>query len=310
MVNSSANINAASSFPNSSTIQSTLPFDSQISSTASTNINNINGNNEYSVAAATIAAAAYAMALQHHPHIKYGYLRKQKTNKRKFFVLKTNPSLSKTTISYYDNEKKFKDKSIPRREILLADCFAVARIPDPKKIILGIYTKEDLLSLIMENEEQFTDWLRSIRAILYSLPEYKSRPLKDFEYIWQGRIDRVEGGLSNALLGLYRFCLMPTKLYFIKVETTFNSHTNGQNSTNTSTGTATAVLSTVLSPTTTTVTAPTKSIYEFPLSIIHSCGHTGNKFYLRIGRLSELGAGELWISTDENYIAEHMHEKN
>lgn len=49
--------------------------------------------------------------------------------------------------------------------------------------------------------------------------------------------------------------------------------------------------------------------YEFPLSIIHQCGRRDRTFYLRVGRLSEVGAGEFWILTDDNLIAEHMHLK-
>ncbi|OTF74858.1 hypothetical protein BLA29_010122 [Euroglyphus maynei] len=110
-------------------------------------------------------------------------MRKLKTNKRKFFVLRLNSllSLSKATIAYYDSERKYHDNCAARRTIVLVDCFAVARIPDQKRFVLGIYTKEDLLATVCDDEKQLNEWLQAIRSILYRTPEYHCRPLRDFQ---------------------------------------------------------------------------------------------------------------------------------
>nr|XP_046914541.1 probable serine/threonine-protein kinase DDB_G0282963 [Dermatophagoides farinae]XP_046914543.1 probable serine/threonine-protein kinase DDB_G0282963 [Dermatophagoides farinae] len=218
---------------------------------------------------------------------KWGYMRKLKTNKRKFFVLRLNSllTLSKATIAYYDNEKKYRDKCPARRTIVLVECFAVARIPDQKRYVLGIYTKDDLLAAICDDEKQLNEWLQAIRSILYRTPEYHCRSLRDFHFIWQGHINRVDGALPRALMGTYRFCLMPTVLYLIRLE---SSNSNSNNS---------------------VANSSQANRYEFPLSIIHRCGHKDKTFYLKIGRLSELGAGECWVQTDDQTIAEHMHAK-
>lgn len=89
-------------------------------------------------------------------------------------------TLSKATIAYYDNEKKYRDKCPARRTIVLVECFAVARIPDQKRYVLGIYTKDDLLAAICDDEKQLNEWLQAIRSILYRTPEYHCRSLRDF----------------------------------------------------------------------------------------------------------------------------------
>lgn len=86
---------------------------------------------------------------------------------------------SNATLAYYDNEKKFREKQSPKRVILLSECFAVARIPD-RRYVLGIYTKEDLLATAFDDEKPFLEWLQAIRSILYLMPEFQMRPIRDF----------------------------------------------------------------------------------------------------------------------------------
>lgn len=109
-------------------------------------------------------------------------------NKRKYFVLRLNDlnDYNRATLSYYDNERKFRSNpntggQSPKRTIHLNDCFTIAPKVDPKhKHVLALYTKEDCLCTGCEDETQLADWLDAIRVILRLSTEYQQRPLRDF----------------------------------------------------------------------------------------------------------------------------------
>ncbi|GAB0096791.1 hypothetical protein DMENIID0001_123570 [Sergentomyia squamirostris] len=47
---------------------------------------------------------------------------------------------------------------------------------------------------------------------------------------------------------------------------------------------------------------------EFLLTTIRRCGNTQCFFYMEVGRHSAIGAGELWMETQDAFIAENMHQ--
>ncbi|KRT86371.1 hypothetical protein AMK59_2750, partial [Oryctes borbonicus] len=47
---------------------------------------------------------------------------------------------------------------------------------------------------------------------------------------------------------------------------------------------------------------------ELSLSSIRSCGNLKTYFFLEIGRSSAIGAGELWMETEDTNIAQNVHQ--
>ena len=95
---------------------------------------------------------------------KCGYMKKLKTMKKKFFVLRDNNELNSGNLSYFDSEKKFKNlNSQPKRVIYLKDCFSINRKIDGKhKYAIALYTKEDCFTTVLDDEQQLKDWLEAL----------------------------------------------------------------------------------------------------------------------------------------------------
>lgn len=96
-------------------------------------------------------------------YLKCGYLRKQKTNKKKFFVLKPETIDSLARLEYYDDEKKWRNNKQPKRSIILKTCFNINRHKRndiKQKHVIDLFTKDDCFSIAFENEEELDEWLR------------------------------------------------------------------------------------------------------------------------------------------------------
>ncbi|CAL1297195.1 unnamed protein product [Larinioides sclopetarius] len=207
---------------------------------------------------------------------KAGILRKLKTMKKKYFVLRTESESGPARLEYYDNEKKFKAGSAAKRSIPIKTCFNINRKVDAKhKYAIALYTKDDCFSVVAENEQLQEDWLNAMLELQLDGPcmngGAKLKP--KFEHVWQVTVGDKSLASSRNMKGLYRLCLTPSALALIKVDQTDKPET-----------------------------------LEFPLMSIRRCGHTNNYFVIELGRSSVTGAGELWLETEDVVIAQNMHE--
>ncbi|XP_055941228.1 insulin receptor substrate 1-like isoform X2 [Argiope bruennichi] len=207
---------------------------------------------------------------------KAGILRKLKTMKKKYFVLRTESESGPARLEYYDNEKKFKAGSTAKRSIPIKTCFNINRKVDAKhKYAIALYTKDDCFSVVTENEQSQEDWLNALLELQLDGPcmngGAKLKP--KFEHVWQVTVGDKSLASSRNMKGLYRLCLTPSALALIKVDQTDKPET-----------------------------------LEFPLMSIRRCGHTNNYFVIELGRSSVTGAGELWLETEDVVIAQNMHE--
>lgn len=90
------------------------------------------------------------------------------------------------TLSYYDNEKKFRANSSvggqnAKRTTHLNDCFAIQAKLDPKhRHVLAFYTKEDCLCTVLGLKAELDQWLDAIQDIFRLSTEYQKRKLRDF----------------------------------------------------------------------------------------------------------------------------------
>ncbi|XP_063244069.1 uncharacterized protein LOC134543147 isoform X2 [Bacillus rossius redtenbacheri] len=207
--------------------------------------------------------------------VKMGYLRKLKTMRKKFFVLRGDCSEYSSRLEYYDSEKKWKTHHAPKRCIVLKMCFNINRRLDTKhKHVIALYTKDDCFCLVLETEEELEDWLKALLSLQHGEDVPDGAPPKPvFEHVWQVVVQKRGLGNTRNILGPHHLCLTEKTLTLVKMTQDEKPET-----------------------------------YEFSLMSIRRCGHSECFFYMEVGRSSCTGAGDLWMQTEDPIIAENMHE--
>ncbi|XP_017777072.1 PREDICTED: insulin receptor substrate 1-like [Nicrophorus vespilloides] len=100
------------------------------------------------------------------PIVRSGYLKKLKTSKRKFFVLRAETCDCSARLEYYDTEKKFRSGQIAKRSIPLRTCFNINKRSDTKyKHVIALYTKDDRFCVVLESEEDQESWLKALISL-------------------------------------------------------------------------------------------------------------------------------------------------
>lgn len=94
---------------------------------------------------------------------RHGHLRKLKTMKKKFFVLRAESLECSARLEYYESEKKFKAGALPRRVLPLKGCYNIMRRLDLKqKHVIALFTREEQFCIVAENEQDLHSWLSAI----------------------------------------------------------------------------------------------------------------------------------------------------
>ncbi|XP_071482720.1 uncharacterized protein [Diadema antillarum] len=201
---------------------------------------------------------------------KSGYLRKLKTMRKKFFVLRSESGSGPARLEYYDNEKKFRLGGEAKRTVLLSSCFNINKKSDAKhKHAIALYTKDDCFSLVAEDEESQLEWLRAL--LEQQRAGGDGKPIPAFEHVWQVTVKPKGLGSSKSLSGSYRLCLTTTTISLVRM--------NCEN-----------------------------EALEFSLSSIRRCGHSDCFFFMEVGRQAVTGPGELWMQVEDTVIAQSIHE--
>lgn len=100
------------------------------------------------------------------PVIRSGHLRKLKTLKKKFFILRGEAPNYPACLEYYDSKKKFDSKQPPKRSISLHSCFNINKRGDTKhKHVISLYTKDECFSLILDSEKDLEEWLNEMLVL-------------------------------------------------------------------------------------------------------------------------------------------------
>lgn len=95
--------------------------------------------------------------------IRSGHLRKLKTLKKKYFVLREEAPGCPACLEYYDSKKKFENRQPPKRQISLHSCFNINKRGDIKqKNVIALYTKDECFCLVLDTEKDLGDWLNSM----------------------------------------------------------------------------------------------------------------------------------------------------
>ncbi|CAG9830268.1 unnamed protein product [Diabrotica balteata] len=201
--------------------------------------------------------------------LRSGLFKKLKTSRKKWFVLRAETPESSARLEYYDSEKKFNSGQPPKRSIPLKTCFNINKRQDIKhKHVIALYTKDDCFCVVLDTEEELESWLKALLSLQHGEDTTDGEaPRPTYEHVWQVVI--LNRGLGTGRTGNYRLCLTDKTLCLYKKD-----------------GNSSVTLN---------------------LSNIRSCGSLKNYFFLEIGRSSQLGAGELWMESEDTTIAQNIH---
>lgn len=95
--------------------------------------------------------------------VRQGHLRKLKTMKKKYFVLRSESADCSARLDYYESEKKFRAGAAPRRVLPLKSCYNITRRLDLKqKHVIALFTREEQFCVVAENEQDLHAWLSAI----------------------------------------------------------------------------------------------------------------------------------------------------
>uniref|UniRef100_A0A8C8RRP1 Insulin receptor substrate 2 n=1 Tax=Pelusios castaneus TaxID=367368 RepID=A0A8C8RRP1_9SAUR len=246
---------------------------------------------------------------------KCGYLRKQKHGHKRFFVLRgpgggeEQPGAGGARLEYYENEKKWKNKSgAPKRVIALDSCLNINKRADAKhKYLIALYTKDEYFAVAAENEQEQEGWYRALTDLLNegkaacqgSPLRHLSSPFsspgsaaassslagacEDLNYglitpasaayreVWQVTLKPKGLGQSKNLTGVHRLCLSARTIGFVRLNCEL----------------------------------PTVTLQ---LMNIRRCGHSDSFFFMEVGRSAATGPGELWMQADDSVVAQNIHE--
>uniref|UniRef100_A0A3P9IZJ5 Si:ch73-335l21.1 n=1 Tax=Oryzias latipes TaxID=8090 RepID=A0A3P9IZJ5_ORYLA len=212
-----------------------------------------------------------------------GYLRKQKSMHRRYFVLRAASERGPARLEYYESEKKFRGKApVPKKALALETCFNINKRADAKnKHMIVLYTRAESFAVAAESEADQDEWYQAMVELQcrsknpsdsgaagdYGIPN----PGPAFKEVWQVKVWPKGLGQAKNLVGIFRLCLTDKTVNFVKL----NSD-------------AAAVV--------------------LQLMNVRRCGHSENFFFIEVGRSAVTGPGEFWMQVDDSVVAQNMHE--
>ncbi|XP_072332370.1 insulin receptor substrate 2 [Scyliorhinus torazame] len=220
---------------------------------------------------------------------KCGYLKKQKHGHKRFFVLREQSGNCPARLEYYENEKKWRNKSVAKRIIPLESCLNINKRADAKhKYLIALYTKEEYLAVAADSEQEQESWFHALTDLLNQdmlVPDVSPLSLQReelgyglltpasalYKEVWQVNLKPKGLGQAKNLTGFYMLCLSSKSMGFVKL----NSEVPSVN---------------------------------LQLMNIRRCGHSENFFFIEVGRSASTGPGELWMQVDDSVVAQHIHE--
>ncbi|KAE9555378.1 hypothetical protein FO519_001390 [Halicephalobus sp. NKZ332] len=228
------------------------------------------------------------------------------TTERKGRAKQVQLVLRPSSLEIHKSAKDVKNNKEPKYNIELADLFNICLDNEPNQIkneCISLMTTETTFYLLpVDPESSLNDWFE---LLMDRIREARSRKLlrpvfreEFFEAAWDvniikrpklrkdyPKIEKVED-LADKLAdiqGRRRLCISPTCFLLFKMK---------------------------VSPTADGDQPFEKESYtELPLNVISNYGKQEKYFFLRVGRCSEIGSGELWMATESGNSATQLHEK-
>ncbi|XP_050544148.1 uncharacterized protein LOC126907116 isoform X2 [Daktulosphaira vitifoliae] len=210
--------------------------------------------------------------------VKIGYLKKMRSMRKKFFVLREETAVGgPARLEYYESEKKWRTNCLPKRVIVLKTCFNIDKRADARnKNVLSLYTKDNYFCILFDNEKELEEWL-DLMLVLQRVNKDlgTGESSKDsFEHIWHISILKKELGLNSNLIGMTGLCLCDKKVTIMKYPTRSKKQ---------------------------------KTI-DIMLTSVRRCGALDTFFYMEVGQSSPLGAGHIWMDTWDSDVSKSIHE--
>uniref|UniRef100_A0A8C6S3P7 Insulin receptor substrate 3 n=1 Tax=Nannospalax galili TaxID=1026970 RepID=A0A8C6S3P7_NANGA len=229
-----------------------------------------------------------------------GHLRKQKSQRRRFFVLRADPP----RLECYESQKKFLAGGCrpprPRRSVSLEGACTISKRADARqRHLIIVYTSDSSLGVAAANEAEQQAWysaLLEVRAAAAaaaataaaalgpcSQVDPESWILAPFQDVWPVTL-RPKGlgrvrGLSS---GGYRLCLGSGTLSLLRKPGSKGSRDSRA--------------------------SPPSPALRLSLLSVRRCGHADSFFFLELGRSAPTGPGELWLQAPDPVVAQSIHE--
>ncbi|KAB7507556.1 Insulin receptor substrate 1-B, partial [Armadillidium nasatum] len=205
--------------------------------------------------------------------VKKGNLTKKKNMKTRYYVLKSESDDLPARLECYESEEKFLKGNQPKKKYILKDCFNISNISRKTdkndQHIIALYINKDCISLLAENEEDMQNWVKLLKFHKNSNPHYPNLKI-EYEHVWQVEVLPRSLALNQELTGQHFLCLTNWFLSLVRV-------------------------------------SDPSIKKEFQLSSIRKCGTYDQFFLLVLGRYSGIGSGELFLQTEDSFIAQNIY---
>ncbi|KAM6177868.1 insulin receptor substrate 2 isoform 1-T1 [Rhynchocyon petersi] len=263
---------------------------------------------------------------------KCGYLRKQKHGHKRFFVLRGpgggagsdeqaagsaggGQPPQPPRLEYYENEKKWKNKSgAPKRVIALDCCLNINKRADAKhKYLIALYTKDEYFAVAAENEQEQEGWYRALTDLVNEGRAAAGDALSARCPAGAASAGSCSaslpgsgafGGSAGAADDNYGLIAPATSVYREVWQVNLKPKGLGQSKN------LTGVYRLCLSARTigfVKLNCEQPSV-TLQLMNIRRCGHSDSFFFIEVGRSAVTGPGELWMQADDSVVAQNIHE--
>uniref|UniRef100_A0A803TN32 Insulin receptor substrate 1 n=1 Tax=Anolis carolinensis TaxID=28377 RepID=A0A803TN32_ANOCA len=225
-----------------------------------------------------------------------GYLRKQKSHRRRFFVLRCASDRGPARLEYYESEKKFRAQPPrPKRAIPLSSALNVNKREDARhRHLVVLYGRQGTFGVAAESPEEQQAWYAAMVELRLGSPggspsDACSAPCPpSFSEVWQVSLRPRGLGHSRHLAGSYLLCLAERTVSFLRLNPPEAEAGSAAGSTGSAAGSGPSLVLQLLS--------------------VRRCGHSENYFFLEVGRSAATGPGELWMQVEDAVEAQKMHE--
>ncbi|XP_070582365.1 insulin receptor substrate 1-like [Erythrolamprus reginae] len=210
-----------------------------------------------------------------------GYLRKQKSRRRRYFVLWCGGQRGPPRLEYYENEKKFRAGGLcsqPKKTLLLEGMLTINKRANARhQHLIVLCGRQGTFGVAAESAEQQEAWYQALVELhgkgraTPEAPSAATQPVPAFKEVWQVTLRPRGLGHSRNLAGLYLLCLTEKTISLARL----NSD---------------------------------EAAVVLQLLNIRRCGHSENYFFMEVGRSAATGPGELWMQVEDMVVAQNMHE--
>ncbi|XP_013930686.1 PREDICTED: insulin receptor substrate 1-like [Thamnophis sirtalis] len=205
-----------------------------------------------------------------------GYLRKQKSRRRRYFVLRCGGERGPPRLEYYENEKKFRAGGLcsrPKKTLPLEGMLTINKRADARhQHLIVLCGREGTFGVAAESAEQQQAWyLAMVELHGKGTAPSEGDGEAPFKEVWQVSLRPRGLGHSRNLAGVYLLCLTEKTVSLVRL----NSD---------------------------------EAAVVLQLLNIRRCGHSENYFFMEVGRSAATGPGELWMQVEDLVVAQNMHE--